>query len=194
MTPAFQINYFTYLVLAHTKYLRECFLSRASRFIPPSYLHNIFGSQDGIAAFFTPYTGIIKVAFRTRGSTFCNHVIHVVSVGSKKEMIRITTRTIIAFMKNVEPFRDLSFCKRVGHSVRAGVSSVYFNFSISSLDVYGACPRPTFVETFYCNPAPKSFFKRRPRIPSFKCACATVLNSLFMCKHACMDNITTIGV
>ncbi len=92
-----------------------------------------------------------------------NHVVHVVLVRAKLQMIRITAQLIgHATMKNVQASRHVSFVVGNPRDLVGLFDIPFFSVPKSELTVTGrqaCCPRPAFVWTELFNLGPKSLLK-----------------------------------
>ena len=94
-------------------------------------------------------------AFRAATPSFVSHIYTVVSLGSKKQMIRIAASRIVTTMQN-EFIRLYTMMKLVSDPV--GILSFVFHakFAVASR-AYTPRPRPTFFGSSFVHLFPKSF-------------------------------------
>lgn len=95
-----------------------------------------------------------------RASSFRIAILHVLCVGSQKQVFRIAASWIITFMANLVSFWNLSICQnpcrfaRQKHPFKRRSKS---EFSIS-IWIYKCFPWPTFIRGFYFHLRPKTGF------------------------------------
>lgn len=155
---------------------RQLSLERASG-MTASDLKHIFLRQQRMPVFFTRHN---------YKSTLRNAIIGVVGLSSKKQMIRIAARRIIAFVKNLHSWWDRSVFQSPRKAMGQNWStSMGPNPTVTIVGAIVSDPRPTFTGFAFSNLLPKSFFSRSPSGDSssashirasrltFSCSCFT---------------------
>ena len=167
-SPAFSGNDLTHLVLSDFKALSQLCLVKSARKL--SDLSDIFFRKP-----LAPETHCWP-------SPLFYSVYHIVLVRSKKQMIGIATRGIIAVVQNVKSFWNFTMGKLVSNSVRRCVMAVLFIFSVAK-GKPRFCPRPALIVRSLFHVPPKPFlicgFARPPRF----CAELAALNVALFASH-----------
>lgn len=133
--------------------IRICYATSISRII--SYFTNIFGFKFFVFGMCAQAT-----------TTFINHIIHIVSMCSEKQMIWINTRWIIAMMTNKHSMWNITFKYKPCSSMGFPSFSLKQKRSVTFLAVNSALPKPTCFSFF--NVSKKSFFVSPFRPTQFK--------------------------
>lgn len=130
MSPNFSFNNAPYVSFAGIEHSRKNFVSDFKWLVGFSNFYDFFLSK------FCPV-----MFFSRRHSPLISGIIKIVRLSSKKQMFRICTRAIVAFMQNIQAFRDFSKMQYPRNSAGFMIGSKNFHLpiSISSLP----CPFPT---------------------------------------------------
>jgi hypothetical protein len=142
MRPPFPIYNSAYLVLPNSINFTNGLLGQT---FDSSYFKNLFLCELcewGLLA-----TIPRKRVFRGFNSTLFGRVYRVVAVGSKKEVDRITARSIVAGVADKKSIRDFSPSQLESHPVGASGSADILYLSVSSAMANGKFPRPTLVKS-----------------------------------------------
>lgn len=76
---------------------------------------------------------ILSTIVRTIPPTLSSLILHVVHMGSKKQMAEVATRRVVALVQNHHFFRNLPIGKNPSHTVHALLFSFNFDYPISIL-------------------------------------------------------------
>ena len=99
-------------------------------------------------------------------STFFNHIKHIVSMCTKKEMRRIATTLIITMMKSTKVLRDRAMGEKPDKSM--SINEVPFISKVTiALSVFSSCPFPAVIRTTFFDFIPESTRIRAVKLPSF---------------------------
>jgi hypothetical protein len=109
-------------------------------------MHNQFIGQFGVRL-----TNAAPLA------ALCNLIRHVVGLGSKKQMGRIHTRSIVALVTDKHPFGDGAMMEFVAHAVRNIILVAMAHMAVTAR--LCALPFPAFVWLSFGNIFPKGFLK-----------------------------------
>jgi hypothetical protein len=121
-------------------------------------LRNTFGNQ----AADSPHTILRKLGIVTANpfawATLLFHVLHIVGLSAKKQMVRIAAGRIVAGVANFDTFGDLATIKRVRQSMGTPLLPVTHDLAIvPGRRTPCALPLPTLVGMASYNVAPKHF-------------------------------------
>jgi len=88
-------------------------------------------------------------------STFLNHILRVIGIGSKKEMPWITTNPIVAGMAHQHTFRNFPESQLPSHTVGLNIFSANREITTTSVRFDRSMPFPAFVRRTYFDLIPK---------------------------------------
>jgi len=124
--------------------------------------------------FFVNFCVLVETSGKVISSAFFYAIIDIIKCCSAKQMVRVATRRIIAFVKNIETFLDFSIFKLVSNSMSAAkLTSARFGGpffpkkSVSEFMDRFSNPVPTFIFFRNLNIFPKVFFPIFCIIPNF---------------------------
>lgn len=118
----------------------------------PANLGHLLGGQLCMTSFFANCFSL---------TPFGDHVLRIIKICSKKQMTRIDTGRIIAFMANQHAFGDWSIGQFVRESMRRNVSRVVFELAIAAAAfvAFATKPEPTVIQSASIHHCPKSIFR-----------------------------------
>lgn len=93
-------------------------------------------------------------------SFFCYHVVNVVSLSTKKQMIRIAAWRIVAFVETVKPIWNGTKVKFIRDAMRKACFPTMTDFAIAK-GMLCARPKPTFIPSARLDVFPESNLKGR---------------------------------
>lgn len=137
------------------KSLRQNWLIVGSRGVKLSNLRDLIFGELGHRAVraHSSEHSVLRTGVRCC-SAFLDHVLHVLFVGSKKEMSRVAALSIIALVTDAKSFRDLPMSKLPCNSMGSSGALIEANLSITiGLDV--VCPLPAIHYVHNSNLGPK---------------------------------------
>ncbi len=122
MHPSLSINNCLNALEADSKLFGQNFCSTASNtvLVKSAYLKNLFVRQFGCWRIFTTWLNCAHqgaVLLASRLSALGYFVAHVVSIGSKPQMERGNTFSVVTKMKALKPFRNWSYAKLIDKSI-----------------------------------------------------------------------------
>lgn len=148
MLPDFSQDNLTYMILGNAKRLPNFFLGHALRGQRTNLEH--LGCCE-----FRCSTQFAKQAAWVVISALRNHIVAIVLVRAKKEVVRIDAGAHIATMKHAQVIWDKIKVKFPRQAMSADASLIHTNYSIS-VGSEASAPKPTFVRRAYSNVLPES--------------------------------------
>lgn len=94
-------------------------------------------------------------------SSFLDHILHVVSISSKKQVIGAYTSSIVTVMTDKHPFWNGTSSQLIGNAMSWSQVSLKQNLPVVIFVMPVAYPQPASIGVTFVNFAPKSFFRRR---------------------------------
>jgi len=147
VSPRFVSDYFTNGVSSDAKLAGKGRQCPVLRNIQCPNLRHLGRRKFGIA---------ISLSTRRPGATFDHLVVYIVLIGSKKQVIRVTARGVVALMKNLLTNGDVSISQRPSYPMGyICFVSTDANATVS-LAPFSAKPKPTFSNNSSSNVLPKT--------------------------------------
>lgn len=121
----------------------------------------LFGKFSSHYALLVKTANLNNIFFKKleRMATFFNFIQHIVTICSNEKMIRVHTRSVVAFMTNKSISRYYSFKKFIADSMCATPVRIFVDFSIS-IFACGPNPFPTFMKWYHLNAFKEFDFQR----------------------------------
>lgn len=145
MLPCFPINHGFYRISRQLVLLGKSAVMRNSWFIKFPY-----SSDNGWSKF------CFRMIDSLRRSSFLNSICYIVFECSKKEMLRIDTKRMVAFMTNQKSFWNRPIMDFISYSMRSQSRASSFSFHDYSISISfcGSNPIPTTIGFFNVFPKP----------------------------------------
>lgn len=145
--PRFSLDNTPYQGLIHAVFCSKSCCGYSANGIATTDDSHIIGCQFSQFVRFTTierWCLSVLVAIRmllTASAPFCAHVAGIVCLRSQEQMCRLSTRRIVAMMKNEQSIRDRSVCQFVRHSVCVNTAIVCVG--VPNIDLAVAALRPS---------------------------------------------------